>query len=201
MTMKPGVDPSNEIFDVRSTSTSLPGEPGYAMEQSVSEEQSRRRDWRFALFFLSAVVILLDRLSKLWVQKHIPEGEFISVIPHVFRLSHVLNEGAAFSLFNDAPANPTRWALTGFSVLASLVVVVLLLRVGKRISMTALGLALVLGGALGNAWDRIQYKMVTDFLEIKIVHYHWPDFNVADSAIVVGGILLFVGVLLMPQQD
>ncbi len=149
---------------------------------------------------ISLVVIALDRVSKLWVQKHIPEGENIPVIPHVFRLSHVLNEGAAFSLFNDAPANPTRWALTGFSLLAAVVILVLLFRLGRRFTWTGLGLALVLGGAVGNAWDRIQYKMVTDFLEVTIVHYHWPDFNVADSAIVVGGILLFFGALFTPQQ-
>ncbi len=161
----------------------------------------RAHDWRPLLFVISLAVIALDRVSKLWVQKHIPEGENIPVIPHVFRLSHVLNEGAAFSLFNDAPANPTRWALTGFSLIAAIVVTVLLFKVGRRWSATALGLALVLGGALGNAWDRIQYKMVTDFLEVRIMHYHWPDFNVADSAIVVGAILMFFGALFIPQRE
>ncbi len=161
----------------------------------------RVRDWRPWLFLISVAVIALDRVTKLWVQKHIAEGMNIPVIPHVFRLSHVLNEGAAFSLFNDAPANPTRWALTSFSVVAAVVVCVLLLRLGRRFSWTALGLALVLGGAVGNAWDRIQYKMVTDFLEVTIVHYHWPDFNVADSAIVVGGILLFFGAMFTPQRN
>jgi len=160
----------------------------------------RGRDWRPLFFLISLVIIALDRLSKLWVQKHIAEGMNIPVIPHVFRLSHVLNEGAAFSLFNDAPANPTRWALTGFSLVAAVVVAVLLVRIGQRFSATALGLALVLGGAIGNAWDRIQYKMVTDFLEVRIIHYHWPDFNLADSAIVVGGILLFLGGLFTPQR-
>ena len=80
-----------------------------------------------------------------------------------------------------------------------MIVLLLLLRIGRRFSATALGLALVLGGAIGNMWDRIQYKMVTDFLEVTIVHYHWPDFNVADSAIVVGGVLLVLGALFTPQ--
>ena len=159
----------------------------------------RRRDWRVPFFLIALLVVAVDRLSKLWVQKHIAEGEGITLIPHVFRISHVLNEGAAFSLFNDAPANPTRWALTGFSIVASLIVTGLLIKIGRRFNWTALGLALVLGGAVGNAWDRIQYKMVTDFLEVKIIHYHWPDFNIADSAIVVGGILLFLGALFTPQ--
>ena len=159
----------------------------------------RRRDWRIPFFLISLFIVALDRISKLWIQKHIAEGQGITLIPHIFRLTHVMNEGAAFSLFNNAPANPTRWALTSFSMLAAVVVAVLLVRLGRRFSATALGLALVLGGALGNAWDRLQYKMVTDFLEVKIVHYHWPDFNLADSAIVVGGILLFFGALFTAQ--
>ena len=162
--------------------------------------RAKKRDWRPGFFLIALLVIALDRASKLWVQKHILEGMHIVVVPHIFRLTHVLNEGAAFSLLNDAPANPTRWALTAFSLVAAVVVLVLLLRIGRRFSATALGLALVLGGAIGNMWDRIQYKMVTDFLEVTIVHYHWPDFNVADSAIVVGGVLLVIGALLTPRE-
>lgn len=164
------------------------------------QRSEKSRDWRPFYFLISLVVIALDRVSKLWVQKHIPEWRAIPVIPNVFRLTHLLNEGAAFSLFNDAPANPTRWGLTGLALVESVVIVVFLLRLGRRFTTTQLGLALVLGGALGNAWDRLQYKMVTDFLEVTIVHYHWPDFNLADSAIVVGGVLLFFGALLTPQR-
>ncbi len=160
----------------------------------------KRRDWRPALLLLSVAIIALDRLTKMWVVQHIAEGRLMKVIPNFFWISHVLNEGAAFSMFNDAPANPTRWALTSFSLLASIIVLVLLLRTGRKLSTISLGLALVLGGAIGNLWDRIQYKMVTDFLDFEIFHYHWPDFNVADSAIVVGGILLFFGSLFAPQR-
>ena len=67
---------------------------------------------------------------------------------------------------------------------------VALVKLGRRITATSLGLALILGGALGNAYDRLRFGYVIDFLEVHIIHYHWPDFNVADSAIVVGGILL-----------
>jgi signal peptidase II len=82
--------------------------------------------------------------------------------------------------------------LIAFSVAAALVVFVILLRIGRRLSLTAVSMALVLGGAIGNVWDRIAYGTVIDFLEVHIVHYHWPDFNVADSAIVIGGILLLL---------
>ncbi len=153
------------------------------------------RDWRAPLIAISVAIIALDRATKLWVDKHVVEGDGIVVIKHIFRITHVLNGGAAFSLFNNAPEERTRWLLTSFSLIAAAAVLVVLLRIGRRFSATALALALIFGGALGNAWDRIQYKVVTDFLEVYIWHYHWPDFNVADSAIVCGGILLFLGAI------
>ena len=170
------------------------------VQQIEMQQPGRTRDWRPLFFLISVCIIVLDRVTKLWIRQHIAEGRILTVIPHVFWLSHVLNEGAAFSMFNDAPANPTRWTLTFFSVLVALFVAVLLVRMGRRFSVTGLGLALVLGGAIGNAWDRIQYKMVTDFLYVQIYHYHWPDFNVADSAIVIGGILLLAGALFIPPR-
>jgi signal peptidase II len=163
--------------------------------------EPNKRDWRGLLLGISAMIIALDRVTKMWVGKHVIEGDGIVVIPRIFRITHVLNAGAAFSLFNNAPEERTRWLLTAVSLIAALIVLVAILRIGRRFSATALALALILGGALGNAWDRIQYKMVTDFLEVYIVHYHWPDFNVADSAIVCGGILLFLGAFLDPGPE
>ncbi len=165
----------------------------------MNAKRQNTRDWRVPLLALAAAVIVLDRATKLWVQKHIAEGDAIPVIPHVLRITHVLNPGAAFSLFNNAPAERTRWLLTAFSLLAAAAVLVAVLRLGRRFSLTALALALILGGAIGNAWDRIQFKEVTDFLEVYLYHYHWPDFNVADSAIVCGGILLFLSALVAPS--
>jgi signal peptidase II len=156
------------------------------------------RDWRAPLLALSAAIIALDRWSKLWVMHHVPESDGIVIIPHVFRITHVLNAGAAFSLFNTAPAERTRLLLSAFSILAAIVVFAVLLRIGRRLSATSLAMALILGGAIGNVWDRIQYKVVTDFLEVYIVHYHWPDFNLADSAIVCGAVLLMIGALFAP---
>jgi len=162
---------------------------------------SRIRDWRPGLLGISALVIALDRLTKIWVSRHIIEGDAITVIPGIFRISHVENSGAAFSMFTSLP-NPerTRWMLTAFSLLAAVVVLVVLYRIGRRFSLTSLSMALVLGGAIGNVWDRIRQGTVVDFLEVHIVHYHWPDFNLADSAIVVGGILLLLDALLAPSH-
>jgi len=154
---------------------------------------SRVRDWRPWLLGISALIILVDRVTKQWVSRHIAEGDAITVIPRVFRITHVENPGAAFSLFIDSPhPDLTRWMLISFSLLAAIVVSIVLVRIGRRFSLTALSMALVLGGAIGNVWDRLRYGTVVDFLEVHIVHYHWPDFNVADSAIVIGGILLLL---------
>lgn len=162
----------------------------------------RQADWRIPFLGISLLVIALDRLSKLWIQKHVPEGGGITVIPHVFRISHVLNPGAAFSLFTDS-ADPkrTHLFLTGFSLFAIVVVLGVLVKIGRRFTMTGLALALILGGAIGNVWDRIVYKEVTDFLAVTIVHYHWPDFNLADSAIVIGGCLLLLDALLSKKHE
>ena len=151
------------------------------------------RDARGWLLLLAAVVIALDRWSKLWITKHVARGAFIPVIPHVFRISHVYNTGAAFSLFAES-LSPTvvRNVLIGFSAVAVVVVLGMIWRVGRRWSVTGVALALILGGAIGNLYDRIAYRYVVDFLEVTIVHYHWPDFNVADSAIVVGACLLML---------
>ncbi len=162
----------------------------------VSEMRSvRQRDWRGWLLALATLILWTDRLSKRWIEKHIPVGGGITVIPHTFRLSHVYNSGAAFSLFGDS-ASPqrVRWFLISFSLLAAVLVFVFLMRLGRRITPASVALALILGGAIGNSFDRIHYGYVIDFLYVQLHwgswQYHWPDFNVADSSIVVGGILL-----------
>ena len=159
------------------------------------------RDRRWLLLVLAAIVILLDRLSKLWVIAHVDLGHAIVVIPHVFRITHVLNTGAAFSMFEGAHSPLlVRNLLVGFSVLAVVVVLIVIWRMGRRITPTSIALALILGGAMGNLYDRVRFAYVVDFLEVHIVHYHWPDFNVADSAIVVGACLLLLEIL-RPQRS
>ena len=155
--------------------------------------KTSNRDFRLFLLLISGVVVLLDRLSKIWIDKHVGRGDFITVIPGVFRISHVFNYGAAFSLFAESlsPAI-VRNSLIGFSVIAVIVVLGMIWRIGKVLSVTGIALALILGGAVGNLYDRVRFSYVVDFLEVKIIHYHWPDFNVADSAIVVGACLLLL---------
>ena len=159
-------------------------------------------DRRSILFLVSLLVLILDRVTKMAVAHALPLGGAHVVIPNVFRITHVLNIGAAFSLFGDS-ASPerVRWMLVSFSVIAAIIVVIVLLRMGRRITMTTFGLALILGGAIGNAYDRIRTGAVIDFFEVHIVHYHWPDFNIADSCIVIGGILLVLHSLVAARDN
>ena len=159
----------------------------------MSDKRGSRLPW---LLLISALVVALDRWSKWWVTRHVELGSAIPVIPRVFRITHVLNDGAAFSLFADA-ASPqhVRWMLIGFSTLAAAAVLIALVKMGRAFTLTTVALALVLGGAIGNDYDRIRFASVVDFLEVHIVHYHWPDFNVADSAIVTGACLLLLDAL------
>jgi signal peptidase II len=158
----------------------------------VTVTNSALKDRRAALLILSAIVILLDRLTKTWIIDHIRTGSAIPIIPHVFRLTHVLNFGAAFSLLATFPPNTVRWGLIAFSILAAIIVLAMLWRTGRTFNLTSVALALILGGALANLYDRVRFHHVVDFLEVTIVHYHWPDFNVADSCIVIGAGLLLI---------
>ncbi len=165
-------------------------------------DTSTRRDSRPWLLLIAAFVVLLDRLSKLWVDKHVARGDFITVIPHVFRISHVFNTGAAFSLFATSISPATvRAVLIGFSLVAIIVVLVMIWNICKEFSLTGVALALILGGAIGNLYDRIAFRYVVDFLEVTIVHYHWPDFNVADSCIVIGACLLLLEIFRSPAKQ
>ena len=158
----------------------------------------RRLPW---LLLISAAVIVADRITKTWVSNHIHIGEVIPVVPHFLGISHWLNQGAAFSLFADtASPDKVRWGLIAFTLVAAVAVFGALIRLGSRITLTTVALALILGGAIGNVHDRIAYGSVVDFIEVHIFSYHWPDFNLADSSIVVGACLLLLDSLLPQRQ-
>ncbi len=146
---------------------------------------------RAGYYLIALMVVALDRLTKLLVVRNITLNEgFISVIPGLFSITHVENRGAAFGIFNESPTHAKYILLVGFSSLAVIAVLILLWKLGTELSTTGFGLALILGGALGNQWDRLVQRKVTDFLHLYYGQYSWPDFNVADSAIVVGATLL-----------
>jgi signal peptidase II len=143
---------------------------------------------------LSAFVVLVDQLSKLYITSHFGEFEFTAVLP-ILDITRMHNVGAAFSFLADA-SGWQRWVFIGLALSVSLAIVVWLVRMPQGTSaFLAGGLALVLGGALGNVIDRIRLGHVIDF-----IHFHWdrayfPAFNIADSAITVGAACLLLDAL------
>ena len=141
-------------------------------------------------FLIAGLVLLLDRITKRVVAGSIHPHDYVPVIPGFFQLTHVENTGAAFGLFAESSAQWKVGALVTFSVLALIVVSALLWKNSHSLSTTTVGLSLILGGAMGNLWDRMFSGHVVDFLDFYVGSYHWPAFNIADSAIVVGALLL-----------
>ena len=149
-----------------------------------------------AIHFLIAILIfVLDRWTKRLVAARIPLYSHIQVIPGFFRLTHTENTGAAFSLFADSPSHWRTTMLITFSIVAMLVVSFLLWKQRYAVTLTGIALSLILGGAVGNLWDRIARGRVVDFLLVYVKQYQWPVFNLADSAIVVGACLLVLEIL------
>jgi signal peptidase II len=155
-----------------------------------------RNSARITHFLLALIVVLLDRWSKRLVAARIGLYSHIQIIPGFFRITHTENTGAAFSLFADSPARWKTELLIGFSVVAMVIVSVLLWRQVRALSVTGIALSLILGGAVGNLWDRVASGRVVDFLLFYIKEHQWPVFNLADSAIVVGASLLVLEILL-----
>jgi signal peptidase II len=150
---------------------------------------------------IAALIVLCDRTTKSLVAQKIAVSDSVDVIPGVFRLTHVQNQGAAFGLFADSPSEWKVAMLILFSVAALAVVSALLWKNGNALNATAIALSLVFGGALGNLWDRVASGRVIDFLDFYFGSHHWPAFNIADSAIVVGALLLLSEIFLAPQEE
>ncbi len=137
---------------------------------------------------VAAIIVLLDQLSKIAISKLLAVEGFIRVTSF-FNLVLAYNKGAAFS-FLASEAGWQRYLLTGISVAASLFLIYLLKKHPAQ-KLFCWGVSLILGGAVGNLIDRVMYGHVVDFLDFHIGTWHWPAFNIADSAICVG-VLLFV---------
>ncbi len=154
-------------------------------------------------FFIALLVVLFDQLAKWLVSHGIPLHESTVVIPGLFRLTHVQNRGAAFGLFSDSPSEWKIAILISSSLVALVVVSALLWKNSHAMTTTGVALALILGGAVGNLWDRLIKTYVVDFLDFYVGSYHWPAFNVADSAIVIGALLLVAEILFSkaPEQQ
>ena len=151
---------------------------------------------RIIITAIAILVFLGDQATKAMVENSIPEHSIITILPRVLNLTHVNNAGAAFGLFSESPA-PWKTALLIVVSAALLLTVVVIVWKTRRLHWEAgVGLALILGGALSNLLDRIRAGKVVDFLDVYFRSYHWPAFNLADSAIVVGAGFLVIQVLI-----
>ncbi len=145
---------------------------------------------RVPFLILAGAVVAADQLSKRVISSELRLGEVRAIVEGAFNLTHTLNRGAAFSLMADASSSFKLGLLILVSVLASVVVLALLWRSRQESRVARTGLAMILGGALGNLWDRIGNGSVIDFLDFYFGSYHWPVFNLADAAIVLGALLV-----------
>jgi signal peptidase II len=146
---------------------------------------------RLKSYATAAAVFILDRFTKRLIESNLSFVDSYRVVPGFFDIVHSQNRGIAFGLFNDGNSNWSTGLVALFSVAAVFVIAALLWNGARIERLSLVGLSLILGGAAGNLFDRIAFGRVTDFLEFYIGSYHWPTFNVADSAIVIGcGLLL-----------
>lgn len=140
-----------------------------------------------ALYAAIAVIVFAgDQVTKMMVKNSVPEHAVIPVIPNFLNLTHIKNAGVAFGLFSDAPAPWKTAVLIVVSAALLATVVVIVVRSRHLRWEAGVGLALILGGALSNLVDRIRMGRVVDFVDVFFRSYHWPTFNLADTAIVVG---------------
>ncbi len=143
-----------------------------------------------------AAIVLIDRITKIYIRVRVSPWDVIPVIPGVFNIVHTENPGAAFGFFSESHSEWTSILLIGVSIAVMAIIGTMLFRRGRmgtaESTLMRLGFALVFGGALGNLVDRLFRGTVTDFLQVFIGSYEFPSFNAADSAITIGAILLLL---------
>ena len=143
--------------------------------------------------WVSVLVVILDQVTKQLAESRLAWGEPVEIYSW-FNLILAYNRGAAFSFLSDA-GGWQRWFFTILASIVSLILIVWVLRLPRREWLTGLALALVIGGAIGNLVDRVQLGYVVDFIDVFYQGWHWPAFNVADSAITCGVILMLLDAL------
>jgi signal peptidase II len=145
---------------------------------------------------IAAAVVIIDRVTKMYIRSAFTSWEVTPVISGFFNIVHTENPGAAFGIFADSPSQWSSMLLVAVSLVVIAIIGVMLWRPRPAPvpagTLVSVGLALVLGGALGNVWDRLFRGTVTDFLQFFFGSYEFPSFNAADSAITVGAALLLI---------
>jgi len=148
---------------------------------------------------LALLVIALDQISKHWVEAVLTYNEPV-VFTSFFNFTLRYNPGAAFSFLSDA-GGWQRWFFTVVAIVVSVVLVTWIARVAATKKIEAFGLTMILGGAIGNVYDRIVLGHVVDFIVVHYEDYYWPAFNLADSAITLGAILLIIDMIFTKEKS
>jgi signal peptidase II len=146
--------------------------------------------YRAGYVALSVAVLFFDQWSKGWITRHFDVHQSFTVIEGLFDVTYVRNAGAAFGLFASVDSSLKAIFLNTVALIAFGVVTIYAFRSSVRSVRLQIGLALILGGAVGNLLDRVRFGFVVDFLDFSLGGHHWPAFNVADSAICTGVALL-----------
>lgn len=144
-------------------------------------------------------VTILDQLSKYAVQHMLTLHNPIEVIPGFFSITYIFNPGAAFGLFGNISETLRMIMLIGISLIAFAILFYMYIKIREKENIVLIPIALIIGGAVGNLIDRVRFRMVVDFLDFHVGRFHWPAFNIADSAITIGTIIL-VAVILFTEK-
>ncbi len=139
------------------------------------------------------IVLVLDQITKYLIQTHVRLHDSITVIPGFFNITHVRNKGAAFGILSNLPEFWRSAFFITVTIVAVAAIVALIVKTNERLSVFAF--SLIASGAMGNVIDRIRYGEVVDFIQWYVKSYYWPSFNVADSAISIGVVLLALEML------
>jgi signal peptidase II len=146
----------------------------------------------YLLFVLTVlVIVVLDQITKVYIDTNMTLHESIPVIHGFFNITYVRNPGAAFGFLADAAPFLRALFLIGVSIFAAGLIVYYVVKMKTEDILLTYGMSLIMGGAVGNLIDRIRLGEVIDFLDVYISTYHWPAFNVADSAVSAGAVILF----------
>jgi signal peptidase II len=155
--------------------------------------------WKLAYLLISAGIFLIDQSTKAWAVRRLRLGGEISLIEGFLNLSYAHNTGIAFSMLDDY-GEPGRWGLAFGGLIAAVLVIYFFWRTPRTDDRMLGGLALMLGGIAGNITDRIRLGFVIDFIDVQFGSWHYPTFNVADMAIVIGALLLMLDIFLNKRK-
>ncbi|MCP3944402.1 MAG: signal peptidase II [Desulfobacteraceae bacterium] len=153
------------------------------------------------LILVSAGVVLADQVTKYLIRLHLALHDYIIVIKNFFNINHVLNPGGAFGFFANGSPGLRKFIFLFLSSLVAIFILWLYRRIAKDFVFLSFGLAMIFGGAIGNLIDRFRFGKVVDFLDFYVGTVHWPAFNIADSAISVGMVILIYHVVLNKIPD